>query len=206
MKAFLKDNIALVAAIALPALLAVVFAISAMAVRVSVEDPSTDFFIVTDYYDNGSRFQFDVNNERLNINYRAAEKDVSYSAKPRLWRVNAPEMTVQEISLNSPGGDGAKTIDIPGVTDIKVVNVSPGPDGYSFVNYYRPGGNIMTEVFSMDSPNRNRSGIAKDGRLVSFKIPDGNNYNYYNSRFLGWVVESRFFPQHKRTGLNRSCA
>ncbi len=189
MKAFLKDNIALVAAIALPALLAVVFAISAMAVRVSVEDPSTDFFIVTDYYDNGSRFQFDVNNERLNVNYRAAEKDVSYSAKPRLWRVNVPEMTVQEISLNTPGGDGAKTIDIPGVTDIKVINVSPGPDGYSFVDSYRPGGNIMTEVFSMDSQHRNRSGIAKDGRLVSFKIPDGNNYNYYNSRFLGWVVE-----------------
>jgi hypothetical protein len=189
MKVFLKDNIALAAAIALPALLAVVFAISAMAVRVSVSDPANDFFIVTDYYDGGTRFQFEVNNERLNINYRAAEKDVSYSSKPRLWRVNVPEMTVQEISLNTPGGDGAKTIDIPGVTDIKVVNVSPGPDGYSFVDTYRSGGNIMTEIFSMDSPRGNRQGIAKDGRLASFKIPDGNNYHYYNSRFLGWVIE-----------------
>ncbi|MGB4107008.1 MAG: hypothetical protein WBK55_04350 [Alphaproteobacteria bacterium] len=189
MKAFLKDNIALVAAIALPALLAVVFAISALAVRVSVEDPSNDFFIVTDYYENGSRFQFDVNNERLNINYRAAEKDASYSSKPRLWRVNAPEMTVQEISLNTPAGDGSKTIDIPGVTDIKVINVSPGPDGYSFVDSYRSGGNIMTEVFSMDGPRGDRSGIAKNGRLVHFKIPDGNNFNYYNTRFLGWVAE-----------------
>lgn len=189
MKAFLKDNIALVAAIALPALLAVVFMISALVVRVSVADPVTDFFVVTDYYDNGSRFQFDVNNERLNINYRAAEKDVTYSSKPRLWRVNVPEMTVQEISLNTPSGNGAKAINIPGVTDIKVVNVSPGPDGYSFVDTYRSGGNIMTEVFSMDAPRGNRQGITKDGRLVSFKIPDGNDYNYYNSRFLGWVVE-----------------
>ncbi len=189
MKAFLKDNIALVAAIALPALLAVVFAISAMAVRVSVEDPNNDFFIVTDYYENGSRFQFDVNNERLNINYRAAEKDANYSSKPRLWRVNAPEMTVQEISLNTPNGSGAKVITIPGVTDIEVVNVSPGPDGYSFVDTYRSGGNIMTEVFSMDSPRGKRQGITKNGRLVNFKIPDGNDYNYYNTRFLGWVVE-----------------
>jgi hypothetical protein len=194
MKAFLKDNIALVAAIALPLFLAAIFAVSTLATRVTVEDPKNDFFIATDYYDNNSRFQFDVNNERLNINYRKAEKDANgypmYNGqKPRLWRVNVPEMTVQEISLNAPGGDGGQTINIPGVTDIKITNLSPGPDGYQFVDTYNHGGNIMTEIFSVDGPSRQKSGISKDGRIVTFTIPDGNRYNYYNTRFLGWVTE-----------------
>lgn len=192
MKAFLKDNIALVAAIALPALLAIVFALSTVFVRVSVEDPKNDFIVVTDYYENGSRWQFDVNNEHLNINYRVNQKDangypVYNDNKPRLWRVNVPEMTVQEISLNTPGGDGAQAINIEGVTDIKLVNISPGPDGYQYIESYRSGGNIMTEIFSMDGTRRDRLAITKDGRIASFKIPD--NSSYYNTRFLGWVVE-----------------
>ncbi len=193
MKDFLKDNIALVAAIALPALLAVVFALSTALVSVAVESPKHDFLIATDYYEQNSPFQLDVAGDRLTISYLAPEKDaqgnpIYRNAAPRLWRVHAPDMSVEEISLKEPGDKKSASITIAGITDIKVQNISPGPDGYEFTNSYGYDGNLMTEIFS-GGRRDSAVGVTKNGRLVRVKIPDGNGYYSYNTRFIGWITE-----------------
>ncbi len=49
MKQFLKDNLAIVAAIVLPLILVIVFALSTSVVNRIVADPQYDFLIATSY-------------------------------------------------------------------------------------------------------------------------------------------------------------
>ncbi len=196
MKAFLKDNIALAAAIALPLLLAVIFALSTVFVSATVADPKTDFLIATDNNDSVG-FRFSVVNDRLTISFQEYKDSngnvMQYSPNPQLWRVRVPEMSVEEISLNNPNGNRSTAkIDIPGVTDLKMRNISSSPDGYIFVNSYRNGGsNLMTELFAGGGNYRDRYTIAlqKQGRTIPVKLPQNNDYYGYNTRFIGWIIE-----------------
>lgn len=194
MNAFLKDNIAIVAAIVLPALLAVLFMASTFFSRVTVPDPQNDFFVATDYNDSNTSFRLDVVNERLVIGYHPAEKlengGYNYAQKPRLWRVRVPEMTIEEIALTEPLDKKAADLSITGVTDITVRNIQPGPDGYSFSNTYRYDRNLMTEIFSSGGHSRDVATLVNNGRFVPVKTPDTTGWNYYNARFIGWVIET----------------
>ena len=168
-----------------------------MAVNIAVEDPKNDFLVVTNYYEGNTGFRFNVSNEKFNISWKPAEKDaqgntIQYTSSPRLWRVNVPEMSVQEITLLDKNGKTAQVLSIPGITDVKVVNLTPGPDGYEYVDAsrYNSSGNLMTEIFGGHSSQRRLAGIAKNGRLVTFRIPDGRDYYSYNdNQFIGWIVE-----------------
>lgn len=198
MKAFLKDNIALAAAITLPLLLALIFALSAIFTNATVEDPKTDFLIVTDNTDSVG-FGFSVVNERLTISFQEYKDSngnvIQYTGNPRLWRVRTPEMSVEEISLKNPNGiKSTARIDIPGITDITVRSISPSPDGYTFVNsYHGNGGNLMTELFAGGSNYRDRytTALQKQGRTVPIKLPLGDDYYGYNTRFIGWIIEEQ---------------
>ena len=128
MKEFLKDNSALVAAIVLPLVLVCIFAASTLFINVTVEDPKNSFFVATNYnYAQSSSFTFDVVEEKLVVTYRAEQKDANgyYTNNnvPRLWRVNIPEQTVEEIALPVPANKKTTTLTIPGVTDIAVKNI-----------------------------------------------------------------------------------
>lgn len=187
MKEFLKDNIALVAAIALPAALALVFALSTMFVKVTVESPKNDVLLVTDLYEPNSRFTFGVINDKLTISYLGQQKD-NNGTHPRLWRVHVPEMAVEEIALHEPADRQSAEIIIPGITDVKVQNLTPGPDGYSFIDSYSSRNHsLMTEIFSDNSYRYNAGALTKNGRIVEIKMPDGNNW--YNTRFIGWIIK-----------------
>lgn len=193
MKAFLKDNIAIVAAIILPAVLALFFALSTLVSTVTVADPQYDFLISSDYYNNtNSMFNLNVVNDRLVVSYRPPEKNennyYNYTNKPRLWRVHAPEMTVQEISLPEPAEKKPTDISIAGITDVKVQNLQPGPDGYSYLNSYNYDRNLMSEIFSTGTQRDGyRVGLTKNGRVVPFRV--GDNNTHYNTQFIGWIIE-----------------
>jgi hypothetical protein len=194
MNSFLKDNIAIVAAIVLPALLALVFMASTLFSRVSVPDPQTDFFIATDYNEGNTSFRFDVVNDRLLIGYRPPEKlengGYNYSQKPRLWRVRMPGMAIEEIALVEPAQKTATNVEIAGVTDISVRNIQPGPDGYSYMESYRYDRNLMSEIFSSGRYNRNGIALINNGRVVPVETINLPEWNYYNARFIGWVIKT----------------
>lgn len=191
MKQFLKDNFALVAAIALPLLLALIFMISTLFTRVTVADPQHDFLIATNYYDNNSVFIFSVVREKLVVSYRPQVKHENgyYTPTnvPRLWRVHVPDMKVEEIALQEPASKRAGDITIPGATDIRIQNIQPGPDGYLYSDNYSYSGNIMTELFA-SGRSRSVSGIVKDGRMIKIRVPVAAGWEY-NTRFLGWVTD-----------------
>lgn len=191
MNDFLKDNIALVAAIVLPLVLVVIFALSTALVSVSVEDPRYSFFVATNYPNSqNSAFSFNVIDEKLVVSYRPEVKNendyYTNTSVPRLWKINIPSGSVEEIALPVPANKKAADISIAGVTDIKIRNIQPAPDGYSFSNTYPSDSNIMTMMFSADGRSRNSVALEKDGRRFKVKVP-GDDW-YYNSDFIGWII------------------
>ena len=79
MKQFLEDNLAIVAAIVLPVILVLVFAVSRAVTDRMVADPQYDFLIATNVYGGSNEaFYFDVVQERLNdgplLRYRDLEQ------------------------------------------------------------------------------------------------------------------------------------
>jgi hypothetical protein len=199
MQKFIKENMAIVLAIALPVLLTAVFMISTMFSKVTVPDPTHDFFIASYFYNHDDvEFKFNVVNDRLVITYqppKPQKNDDSYEPSrrsPKLWRVNVPEMSVEEIGLLAPADYSATNINISGVTDITVRNIHPSPDGYDYVDtYYRSGGNLMTELFA-DSSRRGSSGVAisKNGRVLEVTVPRNGEYWNNNAEFIGWIIET----------------
>jgi hypothetical protein len=204
MKKFLRDNLAIVAAIALPLILVIVFALSTTVVSRIVADPRYDFLIATNYYGGANEaFYFDVVQNRLKISYAypVTIKTGGYQNGniSRLWRVRVPAMTVEEISLVPPSRgrddeDGRRVpVDVPGVSDLRLINTQPAPDGYIFQESWDEyDGNLMREMFSgSGGRNRHTSAIIKDGRALPVKSLGGNSYNYYMTRFIGWIVKKQ---------------
>lgn len=193
MEKFIKENIAIVAAIILPLILAAVFMISSGISSATIPDPKHDFFITSNYYNpEYSTFRIDVVNDRIVVAYQPERKnEQGYTPArsiPKLWRVRVPAMSIEEIALIEPADKKATSINIPGVTDIPVRNVQPAPDGYEFMNSYYYGGNVMTEIFA-DSSRRN-SGVAirNKGRVIPVKVPSNEQWSY-SAEFVGWVID-----------------
>lgn len=201
MKQFLKDNIAIVAAIALPVILVLVFALSSMAVSRSVPDPKYDFLIATNY--NGGTnesYYYDVVQNQLRISYTFPVKvpngGYQYNNVSRLWRVRVPAMTIEEITLVPPARwsnveDGQRVpLDVPALAGLHVSSAQPAPDGYVFQQSYDSyDSNLMMELFSgSGSRYRNVCAVVKDHRAVPIKSMNGE-YNSYNTHFVAWILK-----------------
>jgi hypothetical protein len=202
MKQFVKDNLAIVAAIVLPVVLVALFALSSLVMNRVVADPQHDFLVATDFYGGSNEaFYFDVVQNRLKISYSyPVQVNGNYQNGniSRLWRVRVPAMTVEEISLVPPprganNADGQRVpIEIAGVSDLEVVSSQPAPDGYTFqqsYDYYN--NNLMRELFGSGGRSRQGSAIVKDGRAVPVENLGGGAPYAYNAHFIGWIAKGQ---------------
>ncbi len=201
MKTFLKDNIAIIAAIILPLLLVILFMASTAVTNLTVDDPQHDFLLATEYrHNNQNALRFDVVQGRLVVTYRYPVRDgdgdgnrYRYQNTPRLWRVHIEDMSIEEIAIplpdEKPADDDAVSIelDVPDLQNLELVNRQPGPDGYTFEHSSRRyHGNLMTELFSYDS-HYSGAALTKNGRTVPIKGQRKNQYRH-NTEFIGWIV------------------
>jgi len=202
MKPFIKNNLAIIAAIVLPLILIALFALSTLVVNRVVADPQYDFLVATNYYGGANEaFYFDVVQNRLKISYSFPTRvngNYQNGNISRLWRVRVPAMTIEEISLVPPprsqdAADGERVpIEIPGVSDLQVLSSQPAPDGYSFqqsYDYYNS--NLMRELFGGGSRGEQVSAIVKDGRAVPIRNLGGAPFSGYNSHFIGWIAKGQ---------------
>ena len=202
MKPFIKNNLAIIAAIVLPLILIALFAVSTLVVNRVVADPQYDFLVATNYYGGANEaFYFDVVQNRLKLSYSFPTRvngNYQNGNISRLWRVRVPAMTVEEISLVPPPrsqdtADGERVpIEIPGVSDLQVLSSQPAPDGYSFqqsYDYYNS--NLMRELFGGGSRGEQVSAIVKDGRAVPIRNLGGAPFSGYNSHFIGWIAKGQ---------------
>jgi len=197
MKAFLKENIAIVAAIVLPLILVILFMASTTFTAMTVDDPQHDFLLASEYYrGDQSALRFDVVQGKLVTTYRYPVKDDNryrHNRTPRLWRVHVKDMSIEEIAIKlpdeRPDDEDILSIElnVPDLTGLELVNRQPGPDGYVFDHYSkRYRGNLMTELFSYDSYHTGAA-ISKNGRSIPIKGQRKNQYRY-NTEFIGWII------------------
>lgn len=203
MKQFVRDNLAIVAAIVLPLILVGVFVISTAVSNRVVDDPRFDFLVATNVYGGSNEaFYFDVVQNSLKVSYSFPIKVEGGGYQngniARLWRVRVPAMTVEEISLVPPqrgpdDADGKRVpIEIAGVSNVRMSATQPSPDGYTFRETYDYDNNFMIEVFGGRRNSGSVSAIAKDGRVIPVTgIGGGSRYSYYNIRFIGWITEGQ---------------
>jgi hypothetical protein len=203
MKQFVRDNLAIVAAIGLPLALVVLLALSSVVTNRVVADPQFDFLVATNFYGGpNDAFTFDVVQNRLKISYAFPVRvNGTYQGGniARLWRVRVPSMAVEEISLVAPSrsaetAEGQRIpIEIPGVSELRVLSTQPAPDGYEFQQSYNHyNGNIMRELFgSRDGRSGPSSAIVKDRRIIPVRYLDGTPYSAYSARFIGWIAKDQ---------------
>jgi hypothetical protein len=202
MKRFIKENLAIVAAIVLPLILVALFALSSLVMSRVVADPQYDFLIATNFYGGSNEaFYFDVVQNRLKISYSfPVQVNGIYQNGniSRLWRVRVPAMIVEEIPLVPPprgtdNADGQRVpIDIAGVSELQVLSTQPAPDGYTFqqsYDYYNS--NLMRELFGTGSRGEQVPAIVKDGRVVAVRNLGGAPYSAYNAHFIGWIAKDQ---------------
>ncbi len=187
MKAFLKENIVLVAGIALPLLLTIIFFVTTQITKISTKDPQYSFlYTANQSYTYNSQYRVIVKNNKAYLSYIPPRNDSHNTQHNNL-----------ELYLYSPQTEQATLIELPEIVNLKKkqqiliketadLNLSANkvsPDGYMFGKNYRRSGNLMTELFGSGYRNRSNHSLTKGPK--TYNIP--NNNSYYIA-FVGWVL------------------
>lgn len=188
MNRFFKENFALVAGIALPLVLIVLFFAAGKVTQSTVPDPQYDAVIVTNYYPEATNNPWDisVHNGNIVIKEKAVKEGVTpRTQKPDFYVLDHKTMATRKLAIDlSKAKDGS--IDSPALAKINESRIDgnrTSPDGYTFEYNYRSGGGIFNELF-FDSRYRRRYVLRNGVRTIPIK----SDRYYYKTEVLGWVT------------------
>ena len=193
-RGFFRDNAFLVAAVALPAFIALFF-IGANAIpHWTVPDPAYDlvFRAAHPYEANPAAVTVDfiVRNGQVEALVRPAPPQ-SYTPRWGLLRFNHASMQVREIPLDLPAmvPEGETlTIPVTALAGERLVDDVVAPDGYRLHTDGRAGGGIVGDLFGM---RRSRSGLslARNGRVIAIPLPPPYDTAYAQTATIGWIAD-----------------
>lgn len=194
MKSFIKENVSLVIALALPVAFAMFFFLSKNVSQHNIEPPKHDF-IIWDMRKNN--FEILVVNEKLKANFiypKNVQNNNFYVRQPKVFYVDADTLIAEPIHFELPRDANAPSEEKEGLRtaiettqfeDLKFSSSLISPDGFELTrNDYRDG-NIMTEIFSGHRRNKRAMVLRKDS--ASFEIKGLENV--YGFRVIGWVKD-----------------
>ena len=193
MRAFLRDNVAILIGVSLPIVVVAFFVLASYAPRAYLEPPQHDAVLVS--YSGGNvrpvRVEVDVNGGRL----RTRVYKLDYNGNAIVYGPNAPRLflwshetrSVREIPIDVPADlDGfvnGGEVQIPELAGLRLSTEQRAPDGYMLSSTgYRSG--PFGLFFDRSSP---RLVLEKDGAVHAVPLPA--SVPYWDVRFLAWVVE-----------------
>lgn len=190
-----KDNLFVVAAIALPILVTCLFALATVLPRYWVDDPQYDLLVSLDRHTQNQRpyqLELSVADGRLQAHAVSDRPNRYYSNQAELYRFNTRAGTLTPIDI--PVGDirvqqdGRTPIELPEeLQKLELLTESMAPDGYHFRHRYGGSPGLFGELFGMGS-RRQVIAVEKDGRVLDVNTADKGRYRYYyNVEFLGWI-------------------
>ena len=190
---FLKDNAFLIAATALPLVVAAFFVASSIIPRFLVPPPAYDLVLRTDGI-------YDATSPRMAVDYTVRDGTVEATVRPipvntylrpaALLLFEHKTATLRDLPVNLPRdlgeNDPPRTIIVTALAGRRVVVQPKAPDGYQFEIRSRRGPGIVGEIFGM---NHYDSGAAlvNNGRIVPLTPP--MPYQYFTVQAVGWVVD-----------------
>ena len=200
-RGFLRDNLVLVAAFALPAVVAVLFVIATAIPKWTVPLPQHDLVMrIEDYRQTR---QSDVIVEYVARNGRL-EADVRPVPPPQNPAMGAPYVQrwtlllfdhsanrVTEIPVDLPRTVPAgetRTVVIEALAGRYVTSDTVAPDGYQVTSLSTGGsGGIVGELFGMNRRYRRGIALGKDNRTVEVELPASYRETYGVIAPIGWV-------------------
>lgn len=185
MKAFLKENSVLVAGIALPLLLTIIF-FALTQVQAINKTPPEHKLLFTSGNNYNSTYQIFVKDETAYLSFvppLQTNRHPSYN-KPRLYLFDPSTGESAEVTLPEISDQKEKSELI--IDDLKTYKISTkalSPDGYKFTYLRRHSGNLMTEIFGGGYRSRSTYVLEKDNATV--QVPEATRYN---AQFIGWIL------------------
>lgn len=191
---FLKRHGFVVAAVALPILVVVAFALARLVPRLLVEDPRYDlvYCAVTEYSGTPSQRHCVITaiDGRVRARWTQSEQEV-YGATQRVYRLSPASGEVCEIPVPEAGdlrapGD-TQDFTLGGLEDVRIDTSPRAPDGYEYEFSYPGGGGLFGDLFYRGSRGP-RSTLEKKGRVIVLPRANQGPYGHESVTFLGWAI------------------
>lgn len=190
---FLRDNAFLVAAMALPALVVLLFVIASAVPRWTVPPPAYDLLLrAGGPYDVSLphvAVDFSVVDGRVEATVRALKPD-AFPQLASLFLFEHDTFNVREIRFELPPdlkeGDPARkiVIDMPG--GHRVMPQAKAPDGYEMDTRTQRGGGLVGDIFGMNRYGQENV-LSSRGRLIPLNLP--SPYRYQSPVIVvGWLA------------------
>ena len=197
MKAFLRNNAFLVAAVALPVVVVAFFLVATAVPRWTVPPPAYDLvFRAGKPYDQPRpqvSVEFRVVDGRLEAIARPVQKD-QYVPAWRLFRFDHQTLSLQEIPLKIPDSLPAdsepQTFLVDALAGQRLLEQTMAPDGYELrTDRTRGSAGLVGELFGMRGYDQDIA-LVNRGRVVKLPLPSGYPYLSPVST-IGWLVDAR---------------
>jgi hypothetical protein len=191
-KSFLRDNAFLVAAMALPGVVVLLFLLASAIPRWTVPPPQYDLVLrAGGPYDRTLphlAIDFSVNDGRIEATIRALKAD-AFPQLASLFLFEHATLNVREIPVDLPKdlkeGDPPQTIVINLPGGGRVMPQAKAPDGYEMDTRTRRGGGIVGDIFGMNRYGEDNVLVSR-GRLIPLNLPSPYRYQLPVT-VLGWV-------------------
>ena len=194
-RGFLKDNAFMVAAVALPVVVAAFFVLASAVPQWTVPAPTYDLVLrVARGYDAspaGIIPEFTVRNGRVEVIVRPAPPD-GYVQEWGLLLFNHETMRVSEVQLDLPAsmevGESPRTIAIEALAGKRVSSQTVAPDGYELQTRSNGNSGLVGDLFGMGR-YRQRAALVNGGRVVALDLPAPYQDPYQSPAYaVGWVL------------------
>jgi hypothetical protein len=194
-RSVLRENLFLVAAVALPVAVVFLFLAATIIPRWTVPPPAYDLVLrATGPYgptQPAVTTEFRVRDGRVEAIVRAAAPN-TYPQPSTLFLFDHRTSSVRELRVDVPDRvpDGEPvTVVVEALSGRRVLPSPTAPDGYALTSRGNGGGGIVGELFGMSRYRQNLA-IVKDGRAVAIDLPAPYQNMYaWPAYAVGWIAD-----------------
>ena len=199
-RGFVRDNLVLIAAFALPAIVAALFVLATVIPKWTVPAPQHDLVLRVEQ-DGPPQpevsVEFVVNDGRVDAIVRPVSKPTNpamgmpYVQRWTLLLFDHTAMQVREIRLDLPRtvpeGE-TRTVPVDALAGRHVTADTVAPDGYKVTSLSTGGsGGIVGDLFGMSRRYRRGIAIGRDGRTIELALPQPHRDNFGTVAAVGWI-------------------
>lgn len=200
-RGWFRDNLVLIAAFALPAIVAGLFLLATAIPKWTVALPQHDLVLRVEDYSQTRQsevsVEFVVRDGRLEADVRPVPQPanpamgVPYVQRWKLLLFDHAAMELREIPFDVPRtlpqGE-VRTLVVDALKGRHVTSDTVAPDGYQVTSLSTGGGGgIVGEVFGMNRRYRRGIAVGRDGRSIELELPQPHRETFGVIAPIGWI-------------------
>lgn len=195
MKGFLKEHFVLILGLALPIVLSAVFFLSANLQMNLIDPPRYPVVFAFNHYSYNVDYPYQIQvseNGTAEFHYFPPKngEDLRNWSLPNLYIFDPKTKKGEQIDLPKiPDTEKPLVQPIPALEGKTLSSLDTSPDGFTFREDYRGGGNLMTAIFGGGASGGYRYYFVKDRHR--FPVEPESGVYYGGGKLIGWVTGSQ---------------